>query len=65
MLTHQALTCGADGLVKLWNVRSAECVATFDEHSDKIWALAVGGDADNLLVTGLQHNACCCRFASV
>lgn len=36
----QLLTSGADGLVKLWNVRSAECTNTFDAHGDKVggWA---------------------------
>lgn len=31
-------TCvsGADGLVKLWTVKSNECVATYDHHEDKV-----------------------------
>lgn len=27
---------GADGLLKLWNVKDAECVNTFDGHEDKV-----------------------------
>jgi len=27
---------GADGLVKLWTVKSNECVATYDNHEDKV-----------------------------
>lgn len=27
---------GADGLVKLWTVKSNECVATYDHHEDKV-----------------------------
>lgn len=34
----QMVSTGADGLVKLWGVRSAECTATFDEHEGKVRA---------------------------
>lgn len=34
----QLVSSGADGLVKLWGVRSAECTATFDEHEGKVAA---------------------------
>lgn len=27
---------GADGLLKLWTVKSNECIATYDEHEDKV-----------------------------
>jgi U3 small nucleolar RNA-associated protein 13 len=37
----QILSGSADGLVRLWDVRSGECVNTFDKHEDKIWAIAV------------------------
>jgi U3 small nucleolar RNA-associated protein 13 len=37
----QLLSTGADGLVKLWNVRSGEIMNTFDAHTQKIWSLAV------------------------
>ena len=30
------MTTSADGLVKLWGVRSSECTATFDEHDGKV-----------------------------
>ncbi len=46
------LSAGADGLVKLWGVRSSECLATFDEHEAKVWAMHVAGANDSLLVTG-------------
>lgn len=52
-ITHvQVLSAGADGLVKLWGVRTSECLATFDEHEAKVWAMHVGGAGDSLLVTG-------------
>ncbi|TKY55206.1 Transducin beta protein 3 [Spatholobus suberectus] len=42
---------GADGLVKLWTVKTNECVATYDHHEDKVWALAVGRKTE-MLATG-------------
>lgn len=27
---------GADGLVKLWTVKTQECLATYDQHEDKV-----------------------------
>jgi len=27
---------GADGLVKLWTVKTNECLATYDHHEDKV-----------------------------
>ena len=51
-LHMQVLSAGADGLVKLWSVRTSECLGTFDEHEAKVWALHVGGASDSLLVTG-------------
>ena len=32
----QLVSSGADGLLKLWNVRSTECLNTFDAHEDKV-----------------------------
>lgn len=32
----QLLSAGADGLIKLWSVRNAECLSTFDEHEGKV-----------------------------
>lgn len=46
------VTSGGDGLAKLWNVNTAECVATLDEHEDRVWALATGGESESLLATG-------------
>lgn len=30
---------GSDGLVKLWTIKSNECVRTLDAHEDKVWGL--------------------------
>lgn len=35
----QLVSGGADGLVKVWTLRSDECEATLDAHTDKVWAL--------------------------
>ncbi len=40
----QVLSGSADGLLRLWNVRTGECVHTFDEHQDKLWTLAFPRD---------------------
>lgn len=40
---QQILSTGSDGLLKLWTARSRLCVATFDGHDDRTWALAVSG----------------------
>ena len=35
----QLVSSGSDGLVKLWSLRTSECVSTLDGHEDKVWAL--------------------------
>lgn len=47
----QILSAGADGLVKLWSTRTSECINTFDEHEDRIWALAAAGKQDQHLAS--------------
>jgi U3 small nucleolar RNA-associated protein 13 len=37
----QLVSSGADGLIKLWTIRTNECEATLDGHSHKVWALDV------------------------
>ena len=39
--TYQIATAGGDGLVKIWDPPSDECLATLDNHTDRIWALAL------------------------
>ena len=48
----QVVSSGADGLVKLWNVQSSECTASFEEHDGKVWALTVGGGEEHLMASG-------------
>ncbi|MGH0116990.1 UNVERIFIED_CONTAM: hypothetical protein FKN15_024935 [Acipenser sinensis] len=47
----QLLTSGSDGLLKLWTIKTNECVKTVDAHEDKIWGLH-GNKKDDLVVTG-------------
>lgn len=42
---------GSDGLVKLWTIKTNECVKTLDIHQDKVWGLHTSSK-DNLMVTG-------------
>ena len=30
------MTSGVDGLLKLWQIRTAECAGTFEEHTGKV-----------------------------
>ena len=49
---------GSDGLIKLWTLKTNECVKTFDEHTDKAWALTcnkeqerfISGGADSMVI---------------
>lgn len=43
------ITSGSDGLIKLWNIKSSECVKTLDAHEDKVWALDVSRDEETLV----------------
>lgn len=37
----QVASAGGDGLVKVWDAASGECACTLDNHTDRVWALAV------------------------
>lgn len=47
----QLVSTGSDGLMKLWTIKTSECVNTFDAHEDKIWAIATTR-SEKRLVTG-------------
>ena len=47
---------GTNGLVKLWTIKSNECVKTFDEHEDKVWALAVSENEDTFITGSADSN---------
>ena len=46
------MSSGADGLVKLWTIRTNECEATMDGHSDKVWALDLHQDGSTFVSGG-------------
>lgn len=46
------MSSGADGLVKLWTIRTNECEATIDGHMDKVWALDISTDGKTLVSGG-------------
>ena len=52
MLMENNFHCsGSDGLFKLWTIKNNECIKSYDQHEDKVWALAVD-NSENRVVTG-------------
>ena len=47
----QLVSAGGDGLVKVWTIKSGECDTTLDNHTDRIWSLALTQE-ENFLVSG-------------
>ena len=45
-------SAGADGLVRIWDASQGECVATLDNHSDRVWALATDPATGRLISGG-------------
>lgn len=43
---------GSDGLLKLWTIKSNECVKTLDAHEDKVWAIACDKNDDTIITGG-------------
>nr|XP_016928981.1 transducin beta-like protein 3 [Drosophila suzukii] len=46
------LSAASDGLLKLWNIKTNTCLLSLDEHSDRVWALAVSGRSNRFFYTG-------------
>jgi U3 small nucleolar RNA-associated protein 13 len=42
-------SAGSDTLVKIWEANSGECATTLDNHTDRVWALAVRPPANATL----------------
>lgn len=36
----QIISSGSDGLLKIWLIKSGECLATLDHHAARVWAIA-------------------------
>ncbi|KAK7573415.1 hypothetical protein V9T40_010606 [Parthenolecanium corni] len=45
----QIVSCGNDGLVKVWTIKNNECVSILDRHASKDWAIAVSSDENKFL----------------
>ncbi|KAG8525473.1 uncharacterized protein KY384_009117 [Bacidia gigantensis] len=45
-------SAGSDGLVKIWSSTTGDCVATLDNHTDRIWALAFNSATRTLVSAG-------------
>ena len=48
----QVASAGGDGLVKIWDVKTGEVDCTLDNHTDRIWALAVNPNDRNIISGG-------------
>merc|ERR1712190_170424 len=50
----QLFSTDSNGLIKIWNIRTANCINTFEGHENKISALSSSGDCndDKFLITG-------------
>lgn len=48
----QLISSGSDGLIKLWTIKTGECVNTFANHTEKVWSLAVHSDGNEITSGG-------------
>lgn len=46
------LSAASDGLLKLWNIKTNICVQSIDEHSDRVWSVAVSACSNRFFYTG-------------
>jgi U3 small nucleolar RNA-associated protein 13 len=46
------LSAGADGLLKLWTIRTNECECTIDGHNDKVWAMDIASNGSEIVTGG-------------
>ncbi|XP_030376525.1 transducin beta-like protein 3 [Scaptodrosophila lebanonensis] len=46
------LSAASDGLLKIWNIKTNTCVQSIDEHSDRVWTLAVSSCTNRYFYTG-------------
>lgn len=48
---RQLVSAGGDGLVKVWTIKTGECDTTLDNHTDRIWSLALN-EEETTIVSG-------------
>ena len=46
---------GSDGLVKVWTIRTNECVATLDRHTEKVTCISLNPSSMNHTVFSLRY----------
>lgn len=49
--SREVVSAGGDGLIKIWSPTSNDCLATLDNHTDRVWALTVN-PTDRTLISG-------------
>uniref|UniRef100_A0A6Q2YWA0 U3 small nucleolar RNA-associated protein 13 C-terminal domain-containing protein n=1 Tax=Esox lucius TaxID=8010 RepID=A0A6Q2YWA0_ESOLU len=52
----QLLSSGTDGLVKLWTIKTNECVKTLDAHQNKVWGLHATRKDDRMVTASADSN---------
>ena len=50
--TMLVASAGGDGLVKVWDIQSGDCVSTLDNHTERVWALTASPDRKYLVSGG-------------
>jgi U3 small nucleolar RNA-associated protein 13 len=48
----QVVSAAADGLIKVWDTATTEALATLDNHTDRVWALATNPKTNTLISGG-------------
>ena len=46
------VSSSSDGLLKIWNIKTNDCLNKYDEHTDKIWALCTNSFENKFLTGG-------------
>ncbi|CAE7316565.1 Tbl3 [Symbiodinium sp. CCMP2456] len=59
----QLMSSSVDGLLKLWHIRTAECAATLEEHTSKVWCIDILGD--RMVSGGADSKICVWRDSTL
>ncbi|KAK6465815.1 beta transducin [Scheffersomyces coipomensis] len=46
------LSCSKDGLIKLWELKSQQCIETHLAHSNECWSMGLNGNHDLIITSG-------------
>ena len=50
-MLHLCCFSGSDGLLKLWQIKTSECMKTLDGHEAKVWTVG-GTKEENFFISG-------------